>query len=147
MSSVLRDWVMELPLRHQGTLLAAVRNCDELPKRPYDNPIRELTAFLRWSFMHPADPREVDIPGAFMQSDPPDDFKPSDLGHLPQHYYAHLMHALEVVAYHHPNDRIASACRRIYFDMVHNLHLNFETKSGMDFRLTEDRIESGTVVS
>lgn len=147
MPSVLQDWVMELPLRHQGTLLAIVRNCDSQPKRPYNEPVRQLTAYLRWSFMVPADQREVDIPGAFMASIPPNGFKPSDLGHLPQHYYAHLIHALEVVAYHHPVDYVASVCRRIYFDMVHNLHLNVETKSGMEYRLTEDRLESGTVVS
>src|SRR5258706_71297 len=31
-TSVLQDWVMALPLREQGTLLTAVRGCDDEPK-------------------------------------------------------------------------------------------------------------------
>jgi len=73
---------MELPLREQGTLLTAVRGCDDEPKQwtargIADSPGRRLTAFIRWAFMNPADPREVDIPGAFFQSVPPVPFKPS----------------------------------------------------------------------
>lgn len=34
MRSVLRDWVMELPLREQGTLLTCIRGCDLTPKLP-----------------------------------------------------------------------------------------------------------------
>src|SRR5687768_9469611 len=102
MGSVLQDWVMELPLREQGTLLTAVRGCDSEPKiwtarGVAESPGRRLTAFIRWCFMVPADAREVDIPGAFFQSRPPDPFKPSEFGHLPQHWYAHVMHALEVI--------------------------------------------------
>jgi len=88
--SVLQDWVMALPLREQGTLLTAVRGCDDEPKTwtsrgVADSPGRRLTAFIRWCFMNPADPREIDVPGAFFQSAPPDPFKPSEFGHLPQH--------------------------------------------------------------
>lgn len=93
MKSVLQPWVMELPLREQGTLLTCVRGCDVEPKTwtrtgvAY-SPGRRLTAFIRWCFMVPADPREVDSQeGAFMMSSPPDPFKPSEFGHLPQHWY------------------------------------------------------------
>jgi hypothetical protein len=34
MSSVLQDWVQELPLRAQGTLLTGIRGCDVAPKLP-----------------------------------------------------------------------------------------------------------------
>lgn len=151
-TSVLQDWVTKLQLREQGTLLTAVRGCDLEPKQWTatgfsDSPGRRLTAFIRWCFMNPADPREVDIPGAFFQSKPPEDFKPSEFGHLPQHWYAHAMHALEIIAYRHPNRNIGATAFQLYDRMVRNLHLNLETKAEMDERLGEDRIAAGTVVS
>lgn len=150
--SVLQDWVMALPLREQGTLLTAVRGCDDEPKRwtsrgVSESPGRRLTAFIRCCFMNPADPREVDIHGAFFQSRPPDPFKPSEFGHLPQHWYSHAMHALEVVGYRHPDSHTRVAAFRLYSAMVHNLHLNIESPAAFEARLSEDRIASGTVVS
>lgn len=153
MNSVLQDWVMELPLREQGTLLTAVRGCDFEAKTWTSqgigySPGRRLTAFIRYCFMNPADSREVDyVEGSFFQSRPPSPFKPSEFGHLPQHWYSHVMHALEIIAYRSPNDRNASHAYTLYQEMVHNLHLNPETQEEMISRLGADRIRSNTVVS
>lgn len=153
MKSVLQDWVMELPLRFQGTLLTAVRGCDDEAKQWVKtgvaySPGRRLTAFIRYCFMNPADEREVDAEeGSFFMSEPPTPFKPSNFGHLPQHWYSHAMHALEIIGYHHPKLLIATDARRLYFAMVRNMHLNPESPSEQWERLTEDRIASGTVVS
>jgi hypothetical protein len=148
MTSVLQNWVMELPLREQGTLLTGIRGCDLAPKRPgTETPERRLVAFLRYCVMNPADPREVDIPHAFFQSRPPSGWKPSEFGHYPQHWYAHLMHCFEVVAYRSPNKENAALALNIYKRLVGNLHLNPETKEQMITRLSEDRIAAGTVVS
>jgi hypothetical protein len=159
MTSVLQDWVMKLPLREQGTLLTGVRGCDLAPKTPLtivekfgcstgeSSPERGLVAFLRWCIMNPADPREVDIPGAFFQSRPPCQWKPSELGHYPEHWYAHLMHCFEVIGYRHPDGVVAHDALHIYWRMVRNLHLNLETREQMIKRLSEDRIASGEVVS
>lgn len=153
MKSVLQDWVMELPLREQGTLLTAVRGCDEEPKLwtsqgVADSPGRRLTAFIRWCFMVPHDAREVSIKGAFFQSQPPHPFKPSEFGHLPQHWYAHAMHALEVIAYRHPDfTGTGVTAMALYAAMVKNLHLNIESRDQMVERLNEDRIASGEIVS
>lgn len=152
MTSVLQDWVVELPLREQGTLLTGVRGCDDEPKQwtsrgIAESPGRRLTAFIRWCFMNPADPREVDITGAFFQSRPPDPFKPSEFGHLPQHWYAHVMHALEVIGYRHPNAGVAFEASQLYGAMARNLHLEPESYRAMIERLSEDRIATGTVVS
>jgi hypothetical protein len=153
MKSVLQDWVMELPLREQGTLLTAVRGCDSEPKTwtktgvAY-SPGRRLTAYIRWCFMNPADPREIDYAeGSFFRSEPPDNFKPSEFGHLPQHWYSHAMHALEIVGYRHPNPFVRQTCFNMYHSMVNNLHLNIEYSSQMMDRLSEDRVSTGTVVS
>jgi hypothetical protein len=153
MKSVLQDWVMELPLRYQGTLLTAVRGCDVEAKQwtrtgvAY-SPGRRLTAFIRFCFMNPADTREIDVEeGSFFMSTPPDPFKPSAFGHLPLHWYSHAMHALEIIGEHHPVLSTKRLAGNLYVDMVEALHLNEETSEEMETRLTEDRIASGTVVS
>ena len=147
MSSVLKDWAMELPLRHQGVLLGAVRGCDLTPKNPQDSSERQLVAYLRWIVFNPADEREVGIPGAYMQSEPPLHWKPSEFGHYPQHWYAHLMHAYQIVGYCHPDSSIGINGMIIYKRFVNGLHLNIETDLQMYRRLTEDRVANGTVVS
>lgn len=151
--SVLQDWVMLLPLREQGTLMTAVRGCDLEPKQWSStgvsySPGRRLTAFIRWCFMVPADIREVDSQeGAFMMSSPPENFKPSEFGHLPQHWYSHAMHALEVIFYRHPVTNIRVSAGNLYLKMVYNMHLNPEEMEQFEIRLSEDRIKQGTVVS
>ena len=121
MTSVLQPWVMELPLREQGTLLTGVRGCDVCPKLPLDATERKLVSYLRWTFMVPFAEAEVDLaPGAFFQSTPPTDYqwRASELGHYPQHWYSHLMHCYEVVAYRHPAEPISAHCRWTYFKLV-----------------------------
>lgn len=158
MTSVLQDWVIELPLRAQGTLLTGIRGCDLAPKNPVSideahgcstgecSPERGLSAYLRFCVIRCADPRETDIPGAWFQSNPPE-FKPSQLGHYPLHWYSHIMHCFEVVGYCHPDPGIQSRARFVYLRMVRNLHLNAETRDEMMNRLNEDRIATGNVVS
>ena len=144
---------MELPLRFQGTLLTAVRGCDDEPKSWTRTGVaysqgRRITAYIRWCFMNPADPREIDAEeGAFFMSTPPAPFKPSNFGHLPQHWYSHIMHALEIIAYYHPVASVSRVAFDMYEDMVHSFHLNIESKEQQWKRLTEDRIEKGVVVS
>ncbi len=153
MKSVLQDWVMDIPLREQGTLLTAVRGCDDEAKAWTSRGIsyssgRRLTAFIRWCFMNPADPREVGLEeGAFFQSVPPSPFKPSEFGHLPLHWYTHAMHALEVIAYRHTASQTRCEAHDLYLAMVHGLHLSPEPMEQMIERLSEDRIASRTVVS
>jgi hypothetical protein len=153
MKSVLQDWVMELPLRYQGTLLTGVRGCDSEAKEWDSQGIayssgRRLTAFIRYCFMNPADIREVDFTeGSFFQSKPPYPFKPSEFGHLPQHWYSHVMHCLEIIGFYHPNSEISGMALELYHQMVWNLHLNPERPEQMNNRLTEDRIKHNTVVS
>jgi hypothetical protein len=153
MKSVLQNWVMELPLRFQGTLLTAVRGCDNEPKSWTRTGVaysqgRRLTAFIRFCFMNPADPREVDAEeGAFFMSQPPKPFKASEFGHLPQHWYSHAMHALEIIGYYHPDTLCADSALILYHAMVSNFHLKPESKEQQWTRLTEDRIAKGEVVS
>ena len=155
---VVQKWVDDLPRRAQGTLMTGIRGCDMAPKNPgtiderygcstgEQTPERQLVAFLRYCVLNPADTREIDIPGAWFQSDP-GEFKPSQFGHYPLHWYSHIMHCFEVIGYLHPDERISYSAMRIYLRLVRGLHLNPESKEEMIERLTEDRIASKCVIS
>lgn len=147
MTAMLREWVIDLPLREQGVLITAMRGCDLTPKYPMDSTERQLTAYLRWAACVPNDPREVDFePGVFMQSEPPAGWRASELGHYPLHWYSHIMHGYEVAAYRGP-DEIACVCGPVYFTLVAGLHLRPETREEMITRLGEDRVAKGVVAS
>lgn len=133
--SVLKDWVMRLTLREQGTLLTAIRGCDLTPKYPLDSPERSIVAAIRYAVMVPFDLREVDSEsGCFMLSRPPALFKPSSIGHYPQHWHSHILHAIEVIGYRHPCHAIAAQWQEIYHSMVSSLHLNPESHEDMHYR-------------
>lgn len=138
--SVLRDWVSELPLRHQGVLVAAVRGCDGAFK---ENSAKPIVRALRYAFMNPADEREVSMQSAFMSHD----FSQYDLSgfltnwdHFPMHFIQHLMHACQVIGYKHPELTTREMFCDAYDKIVRKLHLYSETEIDMDIRLTEDRI-------
>lgn len=150
MPSVLREWVMELPLREQGTLLTVIRGCDLTPKYPLDSLERRTVAALRYAICIPADAREVDSePGCFMSAHIPmaSKFKFSAFGQYPQHYVAHLIHAIEVLGYRHPNQEQRDAWHSLYLKGVDSLHLMPESRDHFIKRLSEDRIANNTVVS
>ena len=144
--SVLRDWVMELPLREQGTLVTGIRGCDLAPKNPLDSIERNITAWIRYIVLNPADEREVGIKGAFMQKELPL-FKWSALEHYPLHWIAHVAHCLQVIGYRHSDKNIRNIALEHYTRFCHGLHLPIETKENMINRLSEDRIAKGEVVS
>jgi len=152
--NILKPWAEYLPFRYQGTLMTAARGCDSSPKTWTDSgevaysPARRITAYIRWCFMNPADSREVDSQeGAFMMSCPPSPFKPSAFDHLPHHWYGHVMHALEIIGYHHDDPGVRACTLNMYLKMVKALHLNSETKDQLYTRMTEDRIKKGVIVS
>jgi len=147
MKSVLKDWVMELGLREQGTLLTAIRGCDLVPKYPLDSVEKTFTAFVRCAVMNPFDEREIDSEaGCFMQTNLPEKWKPSIFEHYPLHYVLHLVHALEIIGYKCPDRAFGMQAQSAYVKFVHAWHLNFETKEMMELRLSEDRIAKGCIV-
>lgn len=146
---MVRKWVLELPLREQGVLLSGMRGCDVAPKNPVDSTERQLVAYLRYVVCKPNDETEVDgAPGAYMQSMPPKEWKPSEYGHYPQHWYAHIMHAFQVVGYRHPDYDTRQVCATIYESFVDGLHLIPERFDSMRTRLSEKRsAQLGNLVS
>jgi hypothetical protein len=58
---------------------------------------------------------------------------------LPHHFQMHLMHAVEIVGYHHPDERIRTWFNRLYRRLTNDMHLHEETISEMDERLGDSR--------
>lgn len=53
------------------------------------------------------------------------------------HYYTHVMHAAQILAYKHPNPAFKERWLICYQLMVDKLHLNEETEEQMDRRLRD----------
>ena len=140
---VLQDWVMELPLREQGTLLTVIRGCDLVPKYPINSDERVLVAFLRFMILNPADSREVESGGSFMSRTIPV-VRPQAYGHYPLHYVMHLVHAIEIVGYRHPDTEVSDRFNDYYRAFCKSFHLQPESACQMIERLSEDRIANGT---
>lgn len=146
--SVLRDWVMQLSLREQGTLIVALRGCDVASKIPLNSPERRLTAAIRYAVCVPADDREVDAKlGAFMTRVVPVDVRLGMLEHYPQHWVGHVIHACEVLGYREPDENTRQQWFTLYREFCRSLHLPPESFADMLARLTEDRIANDNVVT
>ncbi len=137
MPSVLQDWVMELGLRHQGSLLTGIRGCDTAPK---DDSSKMFVRCLRdiilvpfcgdskksVSFIEHVDDLELDLRfEAFRKN----------LDHYPHHYVMHLIHCIEIIGYKHPNNQTKYRWYTYYVILCKGLHLNFETEYELDKRL------------
>lgn len=137
---ILQAWAAELPLRHQGVLIAAVRGCDGTPK---ENSAKPIIRALRGAFLNPFDERAMSLSSSFMTHS----FEEyqlvhflKDWDHYPMHFIQHLLHGCQVIGYKHPNGTKRTAFFLAYNRMVRKLHLIPESCEEMDKRLCEDRI-------
>lgn len=148
-SSVLRPWVMQLPLREQATLLAAIRGCDTAGK---DHRVKSLTAAIRYAVLIPDREDEVNDgtearANSYMRLWVDPDLRVSDFDALPFHFVTHLVHACAVLAYRAPEkaERPRAMCRaewlRLYEYLCHGLHLNPETEEQLTIRLASRRVK------
>lgn len=130
MKSVLQDWVMELTLMEQGTLVCAMRGGDGLPK---EHPTKAIVRAMRGAVMNMAWPRgrpgEVLFAAAVVPATAP------NLDDAPHHFVMHLIHAVEVLGYRHPNTHLRTSWLRLYVDLCMKLHLTPENINQMTERL------------
>lgn len=142
MPSVLQDWVIELPLMQQTVLISAIRNADMVEK---GHPSKELIKWYRRCVLKSAlDNKVLENPyeaggGSFTGSiesvsKAQDDFIRARDG-MSLHYYAHCMHAFEILGYHHPRTLTREGWAYMYRRMVQALHVWPETKEQLDRRL------------
>jgi hypothetical protein len=145
--SILYDWVQELGLRHQGVLLASIRGCDGVAKH---DPSKAVMRAIRAVVLVPFDARELVEPKGFMYYEP-DAFiegintLAKGMDEYPVHFIWHLIHAVEVIGYKHPEASVRYVFHAGYYKLVKKFHVQPESEQAMDSRLTEDRIKDNTV--
>lgn len=129
---VLQPWLGEIPIRMQSTLLLGLRGPDT---HACPN-VKRITRWLRGLTFVPGNPDNV---REFMGEMPPriEEKGPTakELEFCSQHFYSHLMHALEVVGYRHPNTEVRSQAYWLFFDMCSLMHLPVELPYDFEHRL------------
>lgn len=133
-NSVLQDWVVDLPIRMQSTLILGLRGPDT---HACPN-IKSITRWLRSLAFKPGNPDNV---REFMGEQPFRILEKSavakELEFCTQHYYSHLLHALEVVGYTHSNSEISYHAFLLFEDMCKLFHLPVESRGDFDYRLRQ----------
>lgn len=147
---MLTSWLGEISLMQQTVLLTALRGPDGITK---DHPVKRL---LRWyrrcvlldaftgkqcvdssapgggSFMGPS------IGGAEVYRYIDEYLRHID--ELPHHFQLHFMHAVEILGYKYPDDKLRCWWHEFYKAIVSDMHLNIETEEQMDTRLGDDEM-------
>jgi hypothetical protein len=129
---VLQEWMKELSWKQQSVIFSSLRGPDL--SRPVA--VKKLNRWLRNITQNNADPsteymKEIVLPDI-------EDLK-EELGYCTIHYFTHLMHALEIIGYKHPDKLIGDTAKNYYFGLVDFMHLNPETKEQLNKRL-EDKV-------
>jgi hypothetical protein len=58
---------------------------------------------------------------------------------LPHHFQMHLLHAVEIVGYKHPNPMVRTFWHALYLRLVNDFHLHAESERELDERLGDTR--------
>jgi hypothetical protein len=119
----------------QSVLLSALRGVDGVSK---NNPAKELTRRLR-TFVC-VDARPPERQHSFMQTsasslDSCVDRFLEDVDPYPVHFVLHLLYAIEIIGYKHPDLDIREQWCNAYRLIVWEMHLNPETEEQLDRRL------------
>ncbi len=143
MSSVVRNWVNELPWKQQGVLLCAMRGVDGFPKEHVSKP---LTRLYRRTILLCADIDLASTGSAFMgtgELDPEvvDRFMDFQLDSYPMHWLLHFTHAIEIIGYNHPDIKVRTFWIDLYYRIVKSLHLHPETWEQLNSRLVDKKRE------
>lgn len=135
MPSVLQSWVENIPIKMQSTLVLGLRG-------PDTHACPNLKQVTRWMRGVTFKPGKISNLKEFMGGDPPEILEKNpiakELEFCSQHYYSHLMHSLEVIAFNHPNSHVAGLAFLRFHQMCFLFHLNPETKEQFEHRLRDE---------
>jgi hypothetical protein len=156
--SVMQEWTQRLSMMQQTVLLTAVRGPDGLPKY---GPTKMLLRWYRRCILlsaldgkvltDPAEQNGGSFTGPSISADPKiaerwelamNDHVVAymrELDQVPHHFQMHLLHAIEIVGYKHPDTRIRQWWGFIYRRLVNDLHLHPESEAELDRRLGDTR--------
>lgn len=142
--ALLPDWVANLSLQQQAVLVLALRGPDGFPKK---HPSKLILYRYRACLLKNAKTGCSLMPRDHLPSFMVFDFSSEGWRHamssfrdvedeLPLHYYTHLMHGAQVLAYKYPNDGHVRGCWwEFYKQCCDYLHAPPETERALDERL------------
>ncbi len=134
--TVLQPWLEEIPIRMQSTLLLSLRGPDT-HRAPE---IKKVQRWMRSLAFRPGNPANVkefmtdinDVPVLQEKND-----LARELEFCTQHFYSHLMHGLEVIAYRHPDEAVSTRAGFLFHGMSHLMHLDPECEEDFEHRLRQ----------
>lgn len=142
---VLNDWLTDLSYMQQSVLLAMVRNADGIGKH---HPQKELIKWFRRCILKSAfDGKHLEfptMPGGGSFTGPVDDIERAldsfiwARDEMTLHYFAHAMHAFEILGYKYPHPGYREFWHRAYLRCVDTMHMLPETEEMMDRRLCDN---------
>jgi hypothetical protein len=141
--ALLPDWVSELSLQQQAVLVLALRGPDGFPKL---HPVKDVLYRYRACLLKNAKTGQMLLPGQKLPSFMWHDFNGWDVilarfreieDELPLHFYTHLMHGAQVLAYKHPSSAIRQMWYKFYKQCCDYLHTPVESRATMDERLND----------
>lgn len=134
MSSVLQDWVSTMPIKMQSVCMTSVRGPDNFR---YPS-VKVANRWIRSQLFLDADPSN---PFIVKPGDPSIldqiflDNLQEEMEYTSVHYFTHVMHAFQIIGYHHPQEGTRAMASFVYGEFCIWLHVNPETQSAMDYRL------------
>lgn len=146
MTSVLPEWLSNLKIQQQTVVLLALRGPDGFEKH---HGSKRVLYFFRASVLLAADRgrmmREDEHIASFMSMKCCNDFHwhetltifENTVDALPLHFFTHLMHGAQVLAYKHPEPLIRERWREFYDRCCDYLHMDPESEMAMDERLND----------
>ena len=131
---VLQKWMGEIPMKQQSVLLSSLRG----PDNTFSHNIKKITKWIRATIQKNADPTNK----GYMRPEglPLIEEIEKELEYCTVHYAVHLISALEIIGYQHPDKKIASIANNYYSTLVsQTFNMRPETRKQLNCRL-EDRI-------
>lgn len=137
MTSILKNWVMELPIRFQGAILTGIRGCDGHVR---EDASKVIVHGIRSVALVPANKKSTQN-GGFMDFEleellPAMKVLSANCDEYPMHFIVHVYQALEAIAYAHPDKAVALVFEEAYKMIVKAINLNVETREECYTRLT-----------
>lgn len=133
--TVQEEWMLDLPLKMQSTLLACIRGVDS----QWAPGTKSLNRWLRSLMLKNGN--SANDHSDFQKLKPlplfDGDFE-REIEYLPVHYFHHLILGLGIVHYKHPEKDVADIAGYYYTGMVEMLHQTPETERHMDWRLMDN---------
>ena len=133
-NSVLQNWLVEIPIRMQSTLVLGLRG----PDTHSTEHIKAITKWMRGLAFKPGNPKNMPFmratfPGRIIEKGA----CAKELEFCTQHFVSHLMHSLEVIAYRHPDQEISTHAFNLFSDICTLFHLPVEYIEAFEERLKQ----------